>query len=180
MPGRDLRPSRPRQAQPPRLSINGFVAVKCRRGDARHQCTRTQKYPQRGPAVYGLTRHATSVRFAFLPCFVACFALPRTGTGEKLAARVGSLAAAPLVPRDRSGASARLGAPPPSPAGRGAVEPKLSMARGLSSHPVTGGDRAMQRYPCNRIWTLEHWRRGWDSNPRAGITRPSDFESAPL
>jgi hypothetical protein len=24
------------------------------------------------------------------------------------------------------------------------------------------------------------WRRGWDSNPRAGITRPSDFESAPL
>ena len=26
----------------------------------------------------------------------------------------------------------------------------------------------------------EEWRRGWDSNPRAGITRPSDFESAPL
>jgi integrase len=25
-----------------------------------------------------------------------------------------------------------------------------------------------------------NWRRGWDSNPRAGITRPSDFESAPL
>jgi hypothetical protein len=24
------------------------------------------------------------------------------------------------------------------------------------------------------------WRRGWDSNPRAGLTRPSDFESAPL
>ncbi len=24
------------------------------------------------------------------------------------------------------------------------------------------------------------WRRGWDSNPRAGRTRPSDFESAPL
>ena len=24
------------------------------------------------------------------------------------------------------------------------------------------------------------WRRGWDSNPRAGFTRPSDFESAPL
>ena len=24
------------------------------------------------------------------------------------------------------------------------------------------------------------WRRGWDSNPRAGKTRPSDFESAPL
>jgi hypothetical protein len=26
----------------------------------------------------------------------------------------------------------------------------------------------------------KEWRRGWDSNPRAGITRPSDFESAPL
>lgn len=24
------------------------------------------------------------------------------------------------------------------------------------------------------------WRRGRDSNPRAGFTRPSDFESAPL
>ena len=24
------------------------------------------------------------------------------------------------------------------------------------------------------------WRRGWDSNPRAGLPRPSDFESAPL
>jgi hypothetical protein len=29
---------------------------------------------------------------------------------------------------------------------------------------------------CNK----KKWRRGWDSNPRAGITRPSDFESAPL
>jgi hypothetical protein len=29
---------------------------------------------------------------------------------------------------------------------------------------------------CNE----KKWRRGWDSNPRAGITRPSDFESAPL
>ncbi len=26
----------------------------------------------------------------------------------------------------------------------------------------------------------KNWRRGWDSNPRAGFTRPSDFESAPL
>ena len=25
-----------------------------------------------------------------------------------------------------------------------------------------------------------YWRRGWDSNPRAGRPRPSDFESAPL
>ena len=33
-----------------------------------------------------------------------------------------------------------------------------------------------------RAWrqALFNWRRGWDSNPRAGITRPSDFESAPL
>src|SRR5580693_4483365 len=27
---------------------------------------------------------------------------------------------------------------------------------------------------------MRGWRRGWDSNPRAGFTRPSDFESAPL
>ena len=31
-----------------------------------------------------------------------------------------------------------------------------------------------------RIDSQKKWRRGWDSNPRAGITRPSDFESAPL
>jgi hypothetical protein len=35
--------------------------------------------------------------------------------------------------------------------------------------------------PLNTGKGLENkWRRGWDSNPRAGITRPSDFESAPL
>ena len=28
--------------------------------------------------------------------------------------------------------------------------------------------------------SADSWRRGWDSNPRAGFTRPSDFESAPL
>ena len=32
----------------------------------------------------------------------------------------------------------------------------------------------------DRVAALGRWRRGWDSNPRAGITRPSDFESAPL
>lgn len=37
----------------------------------------------------------------------------------------------------------------------------------------------------NRNWERKcsrynDWRRGWDSNPRAGKTRPSDFESAPL
>jgi hypothetical protein len=34
------------------------------------------------------------------------------------------------------------------------------------------------RKPLSR--EQKKWRRGWDSNPRAGITRPSDFESAPL
>ena len=34
------------------------------------------------------------------------------------------------------------------------------------------------RYP--EAAARRSWRRGWDSNPRAGITRPSDFESAPL
>jgi hypothetical protein len=34
--------------------------------------------------------------------------------------------------------------------------------------------------PSLRIDSKIKWRRGWDSNPRAGITRPSDFESAPL
>src|SRR6204780_4704155 len=36
------------------------------------------------------------------------------------------------------------------------------------------------REPSLRIDSKIKWRRGWDSNPRAGITRPSDFESAPL
>jgi len=40
---------------------------------------------------------------------------------------------------------------------------------------VGNGERSK---PLNREQIK--WRRGWDSNPRAGITRPSDFESAPL
>ena len=60
----------------------------------------------------------------------------------------------------------------------------------LSSRPlVTIGERKLQ---CLRRTVLSAyadttgllvriiWRRGWDSNPRAGFTRPSDFESAPL
>jgi hypothetical protein len=46
------------------------------------------------------------------------------------------------------------------------------------------GSRLAVGKPGNTLSTgndLEKkWRRGWDSNPRAGITRPSDFESAPL
>jgi hypothetical protein len=34
--------------------------------------------------------------------------------------------------------------------------------------------------PCAPNRPQLKWRRGWDSNPRAGFTRPSDFESAPL
>jgi len=44
-----------------------------------------------------------------------------------------------------------------------------------SSLAVGNGERSK---PLNRDEIK--WRRGWDSNPRAGITRPSDFESAPL
>ena len=44
-----------------------------------------------------------------------------------------------------------------------------------SSLAVENGARGK---PLNR--EKIKWRRGWDSNPRAGITRPSDFESAPL
>ena len=44
-----------------------------------------------------------------------------------------------------------------------------------SSLAVGNGERSK---PLNREQIK--WRRGWDSNPRAGITRPSDFESAPL
>ena len=33
---------------------------------------------------------------------------------------------------------------------------------------------------CGIVFHEGIWRRGWDSNPRAGSPRPSDFESAPL
>jgi len=54
------------------------------------------------------------------------------------------------------------------------VRPRESPEFG-SSLAVGNGERSK---PLNREQTK--WRRGWDSNPRAGITRPSDFESAPL
>jgi hypothetical protein len=55
------------------------------------------------------------------------------------------------------------------------VEPACLSARGFESNTVPQPPWAAAAQLC-RI----DWRRGWDSNPRAGITRPSDFESAPL
>jgi hypothetical protein len=49
--------------------------------------------------------------------------------------------------------------------------------------PQFGSSLAVGKSPSEtslRIDSKIKWRRGWDSNPRAGITRPSDFESAPL
>jgi hypothetical protein len=46
-----------------------------------------------------------------------------------------------------------------------------------------GSSLAVEKVPSDsslRNAVKIKWRRGWDSNPRAGITRPSDFESAPL
>jgi hypothetical protein len=56
-----------------------------------------------------------------------------------------------------------------SPSSLRAPEAVTTLSPEESGKPVTRG-----KYSKNR------WRRGWDSNPRAGITRPSDFESAPL
>jgi hypothetical protein len=49
--------------------------------------------------------------------------------------------------------------------------------------PDFGSSLAVGKVPSDsslRNASKIKWRRGWDSNPRAGITRPSDFESAPL
>jgi hypothetical protein len=49
--------------------------------------------------------------------------------------------------------------------------------------PEFGSSLAVGKCPSDsglRNDSKINWRRGWDSNPRAGITRPSDFESAPL
>jgi hypothetical protein len=48
----------------------------------------------------------------------------------------------------------------------------------LGTRLATGEEPEVRKSPENR--PRKKWRRGWDSNPRAGITRPSDFESAPL
>jgi integrase len=54
---------------------------------------------------------------------------------------------------------------------------KSAVAR-LGTRLATGERPEVQKSPENK--PQKKWRRGWDSNPRAGITRPSDFESAPL
>ncbi len=49
--------------------------------------------------------------------------------------------------------------------------------------PEFGSSLAVGKVPSDSSLSIDSkikWRRGWDSNPRAGITRPSDFESAPL
>jgi integrase len=58
---------------------------------------------------------------------------------------------------------------------------KLIVIRPLKS-PEFGSRLAVENGDRNKPLNREQikWRRGWDSNPRAGITRPSDFESAPL
>jgi integrase len=48
----------------------------------------------------------------------------------------------------------------------------------LGTRLATGDEPEVPKSPENK--PRKKWRRGWDSNPRAGITRPSDFESAPL
>ena len=54
---------------------------------------------------------------------------------------------------------------------------KSAVAR-LGTRLATGEAPEVHKSPENK--PRKKWRRGWDSNPRAGITRPSDFESAPL
>jgi hypothetical protein len=54
---------------------------------------------------------------------------------------------------------------------------KSRVAR-LGTRLATGEEPGVKKSPENKA--RKKWRRGWDSNPRAGITRPSDFESAPL
>jgi hypothetical protein len=59
---------------------------------------------------------------------------------------------------------------------------RLIVIRPLKS-PEFGSSLAVGKVPSDSSLSIDSnikWRRGWDSNPRAGITRPSDFESAPL
>jgi len=53
-------------------------------------------------------------------------------------------------------------------------DPMAKLGTGLATRPEGQGSQ------LSEIKAKLKWRRGWDSNPRAGITRPSDFESAPL
>jgi hypothetical protein len=63
-----------------------------------------------------------------------------------------------------------------------AVASPQDNARQIVLRPLASPDSASS--PAGIKLSVEKaqkkWRRGWDSNPRAGITRPSDFESAPL
>ena len=64
----------------------------------------------------------------------------------------------------------------------GANRARLIVIRPPES-PEFGSRLAVGKCPSDsslRNDSQKKWRRGWDSNPRAGITRPSDFESAPL
>jgi hypothetical protein len=56
--------------------------------------------------------------------------------------------------------------------------PETAPAATLGTGLATGFEEPEQQ--ISKIKAKLKWRRGWDSNPRAGITRPSDFESAPL
>jgi hypothetical protein len=62
----------------------------------------------------------------------------------------------------------------PNEENRSNVKSVARLGTGLAT-----GSAAPEAQPTE-IPIKKKWRRGWDSNPRAGITRPSDFESAPL
>jgi len=80
-----------------------------------------------------------------------------------------ALAAAPALPRTPDGPT-RVDA-------AAGLDPDAYYSRELGTGLVTGPKEATGK---SLSLPKKSWRRGWDSNPRAGITRPSDFESAPL
>jgi hypothetical protein len=83
-----------------------------------------------------------------------------------------ALAAAPALPRTLD---ATLATAPDTVAS--GLDPDARSPRELGTGLVTSPKEAPRKTLNAR---KKSWRRGWDSNPRAGITRPSDFESAPL
>jgi hypothetical protein len=70
-----------------------------------------------------------------------------------------------------------------SPAARAAAR-RMKTAEVIPLKTAEFGNSLATAKPENDVsaWKpcKNRWRRGWDSNPRAGFTRPSDFESAPL